>query len=185
MEVDIAVKKLADLFKEKIIKLQDEPEFQWKREGIKYAADEKGEPSLKLTIGNVPLDYDLWEGLRNPDVVGLHPVGLREIWEFFASRRKIGVDESGRQTIFQTPRSYDFARKNCRRAPIISAMLPFCHETIESYVQLLLKEKEGYSYVLARMYEDVNLIINKATMRVAINLVTNNRVVVGMDDATV
>lgn len=117
--------------------------------------------------------------------MGLYLVGLQDIWEFFASRRKTGVDESGRQTIFQTPRSYDFARKNYRRALIISVMLPFCHETVESYARLFLKEKEGSSHVFARMYEDVNLIIDKVTMRVAINLVTNNRVVVGMDDTTV
>jgi len=185
MEVDVTVKKLADLFKEKISELQDEPEFQWKREGIKYAVDEKGEPCLKLAMGNVPLDYDLWEGLRNPALVGLYPVGLREIWEFFANRRKTAIDESGRQTIFQIPRSYDFARKNYTRALIISVMLPFSLKTIESYTQLFLKEKEGSSHIFARMYEDVNLIINKATMRIAANLVANDRVVVGMDNDTV
>lgn len=185
MEVDVTVEKLADLFKEKISELQDEPEFQWKREGIKYAVDEKGEPCLKLTMGNVPLDYDLWEGLRNPALVGLYPIGLREIWEFFANRRTTGVDESGRQTIFQIPRSYDFARKNYTRALIISVMLPFSLKTIESYTQFFLKEKEGSSHIFARMYEDVNLIIDKAIMRIAANLVANDRVVVGMDNDTV
>ncbi len=154
MEVDVTVKKLADLFKGTIIELQDEPEFQWKREGIKYAVDEKGEPCLKLTMGNVPLDYDLWEGLRNPALVGLYPVGLQEIWEFFANRRKTGIDESGRQTIFQIARSYDFARKNYTRALIISVMLPFSLKTIDSYTQFFLKEKEGSSHTFSRMYED-------------------------------
>lgn len=185
MEVDVTVKKLGDLFKEKIIELQDEPEFQWKREGIKYAVDEKGEPCLKLTMGNVPLDYDLWEGLRNPALVGLYPVGLREIWEFFANRRKTGIDESGRQTIFQIARSYDFARKNYTRALIISVMLPFSLKTIDRYTQFFLKEKEGSSHTFSRMYQDVNLIIDKATMRIAANLVASDRVVVGMDNDTV
>ena len=185
MNTDITVEKLTNSFKEKISELQDEPEFQWKREAVKYALDEKGEPCVKLAIGNVPLGYDLWEGLRNPALVGLYPVGLPEIWEFYANRRKTGLDESGRKTIFQIPHSYDFARKNYTRALIVSVMLPFSPQTTENYAQFFLKEKKGSSHIFARMYEDVNLIIDKATMRTAANLVARDRMVVGMDNNTV
>jgi len=101
MGTDITLSGLASLFREKIEELQGEPEFQWGAEKMKYAVDESGEPSVKVALGNIPLHYDLWEGLRNPALVGLHPVGLRGIWEFYANRRKVSVDEHGRQTIFR------------------------------------------------------------------------------------
>ena len=58
MSNDVTLKGLTRIFKEKIIEVQEEPEFQRSAEKIKYAADENGEPLVKLAIGNVPLDYD-------------------------------------------------------------------------------------------------------------------------------
>lgn len=185
MGIDATVKSLRHLFGEKIIELQDEPEFQWKREGVKYAVDKNQNPCVKLALGNIPLDYDLWKGLKNPAIVGLYPLGLREIWEFYANRRKTGVDESGRQTVFQIPRSYDFAIKNYSRALIVSVMLPFSLEVIENYIQLILREKRESSHIFSRMYEDVNLMIDKATSRIAASLVTNDTVVVAMTNDNV
>lgn len=184
MRVDITVKSLRDLFKEKIAELQEEPEFQWKRERIKYAVNENGESCVKLAVGNLPLDYDLWKGLRNPALVGLYPVGLEEVWEFYANRRKTEVDESGRQTVFQIPRSFNFARKNYTRAVIISIMLPFSLEVIQEYTQLFGK-KGGSSHMYSRMFQDVDLILDKATVRVATNLVTSDTVIVPMNNENV
>jgi len=146
MGMGVTVNGLADMFKEKIAELQEEPEFQWDIEEVKYAVDEDGEPYVKMAVGNVPLDYDLWKGLRNPAVVGLYPAGLQEVWEFYSNRRKGRVDEFGRQTIFQIPRSFDFARKNYSRAVIISVMLPFSPKVIDDYSQLLKKERDPLIY---------------------------------------
>lgn len=179
-EMEITVRKITDIFKEKILELQEEPEFQWGKGKIKYAIDESGGPCVKLAIGNVTLDYDLWDGLRNPAVVGLYPAGLQEIWEFYANRRKERVDEFGRQTIFQIPRTFDFARKNYSRAVIISVMLPFSSEVIRNYTQLFINKGKGSSHLFSRMYEDVNFMIDKATSRVAINLVADDNVVLPM-----
>lgn len=185
MGLDFTVASLRDLFSEKIMELQDEPEFQWKREKVKYAVDKNQKPCVKLAVGNVPLDYDLWKGLKNPALVGLYPVGLREVWEFYANRRKTGVDESGRPTIFQIPHPYDFALENYSRALIVSVMLPFSRDVIQDYTQLILKEKRASSHIFSRMYEDVTLMIDKATSRVAANLVTNDTVVVAMTNDNV
>jgi len=185
MGTDLTVKRLADMFKEKIAELQEEPEFQWCLERMQYATDEDGDPRVKLAVGNVPLDYDLWKGLRNPAVVGLYPAGLQEIWEFYANRRKESVDEGGRQTIFQIPRSFDFARRNYRRAVIISVMLPFSPRVMGNYAQIILEERKGSSHVLIRMFQDVNLMIDKATSRLGIDLVAEDTVVVAMDNAAV
>jgi len=185
MRIDITVKDLTHLFKEKIVELQEEPEFQWNTEKIKYDVAENGEPCVKIAVGNFSLDYDLWKGLRNPAVVGLYPIGLQQIWEFYANRRKSGIDEFGRQTIFQIPLSFDFARKNYTRAVIISVMLPFSPKVIGDYTQLILEKRRGSSHLFSRMYEDVNLMIDKAITRVATDLLENDTVVVAMSDDTV
>jgi hypothetical protein len=185
MDAKITFDGLAAMFEEKIVELQEEPEFQWSKEKIKYAMDADGAPALKLAIGNVPLDYDLWKGLRNPAVVGAYPAGLREIWEFYANRRKENIDVSGRQTIFQIPRSFDFALKNYRRAAVVSVMLPFSQQIIGDYVQLFTKKGKGSSHLFSRMYNDVNLMLDKATSRVAIDLVNDSNSVIAMNNETV
>ena len=185
MGTDVAVKGMTGIFKEKIAELQGEPEFQWTAEKIKYAVDGSRRPMVKLAVGNVPLNYDLWRGLRNPAVVGLYPAGLREIWEFYANRRKARVDEFGRQTIFQVPRSYDFAGRDYGRALIVSAMLPFSPRVVRDYAQIINEKGRGSSHLFSRMYEDVNLMMDKATSRVAMDLVADDNVVVAMDNETV
>jgi hypothetical protein len=179
------VRELLESFKDTITELQEEPEFHWSRDRIKHALEPNGDPSIKLTVGNVTLEYDLWEALRNPAVVGLYPAGLREIWEFYANRKKERVDESGRSTIFQTPRSYDYAIKHYKRAVLISAMLPFDHQVIKEYTEHVLKNGKGSSHLFSRMYEDVNLLIDKAVSRVAMDLATKNTVSIAMNGQNV
>jgi len=53
---------LTTLFKEVITELQEEPAFQKET----AAFDKDGTPSVKLAVGNAPLHYDLWKGLRIP-----------------------------------------------------------------------------------------------------------------------
>ena len=53
MRTKITSKTLTNLFKERIVELQEEPEFQWSGERIKYATDHNGEPSIKIAVGNV------------------------------------------------------------------------------------------------------------------------------------
>jgi len=178
-------KDLTDLFKEKITELQDEPEFQWIEQKTKYAVDEEGKPSVKLAVGNVPIDYDLWKGLRNPALVGLHPAGLKELWEFYASKRRERVDESGRQTIFQLPRSFDFALKSYRRAVVISMMLPFSPRVLQDYVETILPKRGGSSHFFSKMYESLNLMADRATSRAAIDLVADDNVVIAMNNENV
>ncbi|GAF90686.1 unnamed protein product, partial [marine sediment metagenome] len=178
----LTVEKITGLFKDRVAELQEEPEFQWKRESIKYAVDDTGDPSVKVAIGNVPLDYDLWKGLRNPAVVGISPAGLKEIWEYHAHRRRARVDEYGRQTIFQIPKSFEYAQKTFKRVVIISVMLPFSHKVIQNYQQAVSDERNRSSYIFRRMYEDVNLMANKAIGRVGIDLASVEGVVLAMDD---
>ena len=184
---DFSVNGMTKIFKEKILELQDEPEFQRSIEKTKFATDKNSDPAVKLAVGNVPLDYDLWEGLRNPALIGIYPAGLREIWEFYANRRRGQVDETGRQTIFQVPRSFEFALNNYQRAVIISVMLPFSKTIVRDYVGQVIKEKKTSSYRFTSMYEDINRMADKALTRTAIELVTkdSDRIVVAFNNDTV
>ena len=181
----ISLGNISGIVQDKILELHEEPEFQWSRNRTTYRINKEGIPQAKVAIGNVPLDYDLWKGLRNPAVIGLHPIGLKEIWDFYANKRKERVDESGRQTIFQIPRSFEYAEKQFNRAVIISVMLPFSQELVNGYIQTIKDNPYTSSHKFSRMYNDVNLMINKAIVRTAITLVEKENAVVAMDDKTV
>jgi hypothetical protein len=185
MGTDLGNDRLATLLREVIGELQEEPEFQSSKERIKHALDENGQPDVKVAVANVPLDYDLWDGLRNPAVVGSYPAGLREIWEYRANRRKATVDESGRSTIFQVPQAFDFALSNYNRAVLASVMLPFSPDLVRDYAGIIQEKREGSSHVFSRMYDDVNRMIDTAISRVAMDLMTRHNVVVAMDNDTV
>ncbi len=187
MTNDFTVHGLTQIFREQIKELQEEPEFQRSIGKTKFATDKNGDPTVKLAVGNVALGYDLWEGLRNPAVIGMYPAGLREIWEFYANRRRGKVDETGRQTIFQVPSSFDFALNNYNRAVIISVMLPFSKNIVHDYVDQVVERRKSSSHIFTGMYEDMNRMLDKVITRVAIDLVTDDsdRVLVAMNNDTV
>ncbi len=173
--MSLSIRELNQSFQEKLIEVRDEPEFSRSFDKLKFAVDNDGLPIVKLAAGNVPLDYDLWEGLRNPATVGLHPAGIPEIWEFYANRRKRKVDDAGRPTIFQVPLSFDYAMDNYSRAVIISVMLPFSEQLIDGYVSEVINKKKGSSHTYARMYEDINKILDKTINRVSIDMVIDDK----------
>jgi hypothetical protein len=177
-----SVESISNLYKDRILELQEEPEFQWKKDSIKHAMDDKGEPQVKIAIGNVSLDHDLWKGLRNPATLGLHPAGLKEIWNYYANKRRDRVDAYGRQSIFQVPKDFEYAKKKYKRALIISMMLPFSHEIIKGYNNAIRDDRDRSSYIFRRMYEDMNKMANKATGRVGIELTSVNDAVLAMTD---
>jgi ferredoxin len=184
MSEELHMDNLTRVFGEKVSEVEED-EFQFPKERVRYATSSIGKPEVKLAIGNIPLFYDLWEGLRNPAVVGMHPLSLREIWEFYANKTKKTVDEYGRQTIFKIPRQFDSIQKDFKRVIVISVMLPFSDKLINDYAKIILVKERGSSYLFTRMYEDINRIIDKATSRVAIDLVTDKNVVLAMDNDTV
>ena len=53
MVKEVNVKELTNIFKKNISVLGEEPEFQWSRDQIKYAVDAKGEPAIKLAVGDL------------------------------------------------------------------------------------------------------------------------------------
>jgi hypothetical protein len=183
MNSSLNVASLVEAFTEHILDLEQEPEFY--RSEPQYAVDDDGKPQVKVAIGNVPLDYDLWEGLRNPSLVGMYPAGLREIWEYHASKKRDTVDRSGRKTIFQLPVSFEDARRRYARAVIVSAMLPFSRAITREYMDVVQGKKRGGPHIFSTMYGSAQRMIDKATGRVAMELVNRDTVVVAMDNDNV
>jgi hypothetical protein len=186
MANEITVNAISLELAERVREVQAEPDFQM-NSGSDCAVDSGGIPQVKVAIGNVPVDYDLWEGLRNPAVAGIYPAGLPELWEFYAHRKKQKVDEAGRQMIFQVPRSFEYARQNFRRAVIISAMLPFSPVMLRDYMGQILEKKNRSSFLFASVYNRINRIFDKALTRLAISLVTDDseRVIIVMNNDNV
>jgi hypothetical protein len=180
----ITVRDILQRMQEHIQELSWEPEFQRGSEQQKYEVDHQGKPAIKTAIGNVTLDYDLWKGLRNPATIGRYPVGLRELWEFYAHHRKKRVDEYGRQTIFQVPQEFSYAKQQYQRAVIISVMLPFSTSMVTQYINHV-NQQQGSSHIYTRMYEDVNKMMDRGIGNLAIDLANEDRAVLAMDNATV
>ena len=176
---------LEKLLKEKILQLNAQPEFQWKEDHTIYEQDSDGSPAVRVSVAGCPVDFDLWAGLRNPAIVGVFPAGFREIWEYYASKRKKLTDASGRATIFQLSEPFEEARKRFCRVLIISALLPLSADVFTTYNRLLLANCvapwDGY----AQAWSQANGLLDRAITRLGMSLSSNDRAVVVMNDATV
>ncbi|MBN1685676.1 MAG: hypothetical protein JW852_03430 [Spirochaetales bacterium] len=185
MGTPITIENIEQVLKDRVAELLEEPEYKTDFNSDVYALDADGNPIVKVAAANVSLEYDLWEGMRNPASIGCYPAGMPEFWEYYAHRRKRNIDETGRYSIFQIPRSYESASKEYNRAVIISVMLPFSHNLIKTYARPILKRGEAKPYAFKKTYDKVNRIINKAVTRAAVDLMNAENVVIPLDDDTV
>lgn len=176
---------LESSLKEKIMELKRQPEFQWDDGRTSYAIDADGSPAARVAVANSPLDFDLWDGLRNPAMVGLFPAGYPEIWEYFANNRKRKTDETGRNMIFQVARPFEWALQEYKRAVIISALLPVHPQVFHVYNDLIGQKNfspwDGY----CKVWGELCALLNQALARLSIDLAQEDRVVVVMNDRTV
>ncbi|MCX5906410.1 MAG: hypothetical protein NTY64_04265, partial [Deltaproteobacteria bacterium] len=180
MELNLSIPAIAERIAGNIKALHDDPTL---RAGeVKYALDSAGEPDVKVAGANVSLDYDLWDGLRNPAGLGLHPAGLREIWEFHAWRTASKrSDDIGRETIFEFPLTFDQARERFQRALIVSVLLPFAEEPLKAHDRFIRGNKHGAFWPYSQFYEEVNNTLDKALLRTGMELSNAKNVVLAMD----
>lgn len=180
MGIDLSLPTIRELIARNIKALRDDQTL-WAGE-VKYALDGAGEPDVKVAAANVPLDYDLWDGLRNPAGLGLHPAGLREIWEFYAWRTASKrSDNAGRETIFEVSRSFEYARDRFRRALIVSVMLPFAGKLLKAHERFVRENDRGSFWPYSKFYEEVNNTLDKALLRAGMELTSADNVVLTMD----
>jgi hypothetical protein len=176
---NLSLSAITKLIASNIKALRDDPSFCAGE--VKYSLDSAGEPEVKVAGANVLLDYDLWDGLRNPAGIGLHPASLRDIWEFYAWRTaSCHLDESGRETIFEVPRSFEYARDRFQRVLIVSVMLPFAGKLLKAHDKFIREHERGAFWQYSRFYEEVNDTLDKAILRTGMELSNAENVVLAM-----
>lgn len=181
----ISIDHIEKVFKERIAELLEEPEFHIEEIDASYALEDDGSPIVKVSAANVELSHDLWKGMRNPAGIGSYPAGLPEFWEFYAHRRKRSIDETGRRSIFQIPRSFSSAAEEYSRAVVISVMFPFSLNLIERYAKALINREDARPYSFKKIYDKVNLILEKAISRASVDFMSRENVVIPLDYGTV
>jgi len=82
-EVDASVEltrsSLEEALTARVAEVTNKSEYLWGDARRNFKLDADGQPAVQAAVANCPQDYDLWQGLRNPALVGLHPVGIQEI----------------------------------------------------------------------------------------------------------
>lgn len=156
--------------RDKLMEVRNQPEFSWTNNTMNYAVTPQGEPDVKVGAANCSLDFDLWKDLRNPAKVGLYPVSIEQIWEFWAHYHKQKSDDSGRSTIFQLPPTFESARKKYKRVLTVSAMLPLSPEIFKSYNSSILKGQYSPPDIFRKAMTEVEEMLNRSLTRFAFEL---------------
>ena len=167
-----------------ILGLKEEPAFSG---GIQppFAIDGEGKPAARAGVANCSLGYDLWQGLRNPAVAGLHPAGLEEIWEYYAHNMASGMGRSGRKSIFKVPEPYASARQRFNRAVVMSVMLPVADRLTKTYYQLIEKGSPAPWEGFRPAMDQLGQLIDLSVARLAYRLMSPTRVVLPLNGQVV
>jgi hypothetical protein len=175
---------LEDLVREKVSEVSLKPEYVWADTRQNYMR-ESDRPVVRVGMANCRLDYDLWEGLRSPASIGLHPVGIREIWEFFATKDVRRTRPDGTTNYLATPESFESAMARFKRVVVISAMLPLSPEMLEGYRENILSRSSAPFSGYCKAYAEVNKLFEESLSLAAMQLLSKGRAVVPMTSKTV
>ena len=175
---------ISSTLSQKTADLLQEPDFLWLTKGPKYRVDGEGNPVIKVAALEVPLDTDIWQGLRNPAMVGRYPMGLPEIWEYYSRITASSVDETGRGTIFSTAKDFDCAQDKFQRAVLISVMLPLAEEPFHDFVTLMETDGRGSVDFYNQWWSLMNKLLDRAVGRLGLSLRGNSRAAVMLTDKT-
>ncbi len=159
--------------------LKEEPEFSGTHRPP-FELDEDGLPAGRAGVANCSLDFDLWKDLRNPAVVGLHPAGLEEIWEYYACNMASALDPGGRRTMFRIPEPYETATKRYGRAVIVSVMVPVSRDLTSTYYKLIQEGSPSPLETFHQAMRDLNRLADQSVTRLAYRLMSPERVVLPM-----
>jgi ferredoxin len=164
----------------KVEEIRTKPEYLWADGWRNHRVNEEGEAALKTGVANCTLDFDLWEGLRNPALIGRHPVGLREIWEYYATRDIKKTRPDGTPNYLSMPTPFEDAMERFDRAVIISAMLPLSGEVFERYAEVIVRREPAPYDAYCKAWAETNQLLDEAVAKVAMELHGPDRAVVPM-----
>jgi len=86
-------------------------------------------------VTNCAPDFDVWQGLRSPALIGMYPISLRDIWMHYAAMNVKSTRADGSPNPLAMPEPFEDACREYRRAVIISAMLATHPGIYEGYAR--------------------------------------------------
>jgi len=181
-EYRIDQQSILDLVRGKVSEVINEPEYNWNGRFKSFRADDDGTPTVRVGIVNCSLDTDIWEGLRTPAHVGMHPLGPEDIWRHYACMTVKTTRDDGSSNPLAMPETFTDAKKQYRRFVILIGMLAVNPQVYRTYGEKIARgDQDPFDYY-SRSSADVNAIINKAMGKAALALMTPGRVVVPMTE---
>ena len=169
----------------KVAQIRNKPEYLWADGRRNHRLDGGGEAAVKVAVANCALDYDLWEGLRNPALVGLHPIGLRQIWAYYAMNDIKKTRPDGTPNYLSMPTPYEEAAERFNRAAIVSVMLPLSQEVFDRYAETILRRDPAPYDAYCQAWGETNRMLDEAVAKVAMEMHRPHRAVVPMTGAQV
>ena len=164
----------------KVAETRAKPEYLWADGRSNQKTSETGSPVVKVGVGNCALDYDLWQKLRNPALVGQYPIGLREVWEFHAANNVKKIKPDGTRNHLSMPMPFEDAKHEFGRAILISVMLPLADDVLEAYAQIIEERNPAPADTYCKVWGETNKMLDEAVAKVAMGLASRDRAVVPM-----
>jgi len=164
----------------KVEEIRKKPEYLWADGRRNHKVNDEGEAAVKAAVANCALDFDLWKGLRNPALIGRHPVGLREIWEYYATKDIKKTRPDGTPNYLSMSIPFEEAAERFGRAVIISPMLPLSQEVFERYAEAIVRREPAPYDAYCKAWAETNQLLDEAVAKVSMELYGPQRAVVPM-----
>jgi len=178
--VPVVRERLQSLLVDKVAEVAGEPEHTWGSGFRSFMADEEGRPVVRVAVADCAPDLDIWQGLRGPALVGMYPIGLREVWMHYAASNVKSTRYDGSPNPLAMPEPFEEALTRIRRGVIVSAMLALNPEVFEAYAEKIERADQDPVDYYSRARSEVGTLINKATGKLALALMAPSRAVVPM-----
>ena len=136
--VSITPSALQDALVSKVVEVRAEPDYAWSGGRFNHMTDAAGRPVVRVAVANCGLETDIWAGLRSPSNVGLHPLGLRDIWAFYAANDVRNTRRDGSPNPLAMPETFEEASEHFGRAVFISALLPVNPAVYAAYAERIV-----------------------------------------------
>jgi ferredoxin len=171
---------LQEALTRKVAEVVREPEHHWGGGIRSYMTEGRGLPVVRVAATNCASDFDLWQGLRSPALVGMYPIGLRDIWMHYAAMNVKSTRSDGSPNPLAMPEPFEDACRAYRRAVVVSAMLASNPEIYEGYAQKIERGELDPLDTYAKRQGEVSAVLHKALGKLALSLMSPDRAVVPM-----
>ena len=107
-----------------------------------------------------------------------NPIGLREIWEFYAANNVKKIRPDGTRNHLSMPVPFEKARQEYGRALLISIMLPLADSISEDYAQIIEQRVPAPADTYCKVWSETNQLLDEAVAKVAMSFYGRDRAVV-------